>query len=70
MFFSQHSIVVHVHYKHLIVTIYLWRNGLVVRALDSQFKGTRFKTTGWLKGQLSLSSFLGRSNEYQELLWT
>ena len=27
----------------------------------------KFETTGWLKGQLSLSSFRGRSMEYQEL---
>ena len=29
-----------------------------------------FKTAGWLQGQLSLSSFLIRLNEYQELLGT
>ena len=38
---------------------------LVVKALDSQFRGPVFKTTGWLQGRLSLSSFRGRSNEYQ-----
>ena len=35
-------------------------NGLVVRALDSQSRGPVFKTTGWLQGRLSLSSFRGR----------
>ena len=38
----------------------LWSNGLVVKALDSKFRGPVFKTTGWLQGQLSLSSFRGR----------
>ena len=38
----------------------LWSNGLVVKALDSQSRGPMFKTTGWLQGQLSLSSFRGR----------
>ena len=38
--------------------------------LDSQSRGFRFKTTTWLQGQLSLSSFQGQSNEYQELLRT
>ena len=28
----------------------LWSNGLVVKALDSQSRGPRFKTTGWLQG--------------------
>ena len=35
-------------------------NGLVVKALDSQYSGPVFKTTGWLQGRLSLSY------EYQE----
>ena len=35
-------------------------NGLVVKALDSQSRGLMFKTTGWLVGQLSHSSFWGR----------
>ena len=35
-------------------------NGLVVKALDSQSRGLVFKTTGWLQGQLSLSSFPGQ----------
>ena len=34
--------------------------GLVVKSLDSQSRGPVFKTTGWLQGQLSLSSFRGR----------
>ena len=47
-----------------------WSNELVVKVLDSQSRGPRFKTTGWLQGQLSLSSFRGRSNEYLGLLGT
>ena len=43
-------------------------NGPVVMVLDSQSRGPGFKTTGWLQGQLSLSSFRGRSIEYQEIL--
>ena len=35
-------------------------NGLVVKALDSQSRIPVFKTTGWLQGRLSLSSFRGR----------
>ena len=31
----------------------------VVKALESQSRGPLFKTTGWLQGQLSLSSFRG-----------
>ena len=45
-------------------------NGLVVKALDSQSRGSVFKTTGWLQGRLNLSSFRGRQSEYQELLGT
>ena len=41
-----------------------WSNGLVVRALDCQSRGPRFKTIRWLQSRLSLSSFRGRSNEY------
>ena len=37
-----------------------WSNGLVVRVLDSQSRGPVFKSTGWLQGRLSLSSFRGR----------
>ena len=39
---------------------YLWSYSLVVKALDSQSRGPVFKTTGWLQGRLSLSSFRGR----------
>ena len=38
----------------------LWSNGLVVKMLDCQSRGPLFKTTGWLQGRLSLSSFRGR----------
>ena len=31
-----------------------------VKVLDSQFMSPMFKTTGWLQGQLSLSSFWGQ----------
>ena len=34
--------------------------GLVVKSLDSQFRCPAFKTTGWLQGRLSLSSFQGQ----------
>ena len=40
------------------------------KVLDSQSRGPRFETTGWLQGQLSLSSFRGQSIEYEELLET
>ena len=45
----------------LFVTIdpFLWSNGLVVKALDSQSRSPMFKTTGWFQGRLSLSSFRG-----------
>ena len=33
------------------------KNGLVVKAPDSQSRGPVFKTTGWLQGRLILSSF-------------
>ena len=36
------------------------RDGLVVKALDSQFRGSVYETTGRLQGQLSLSSFRGQ----------
>ena len=38
----------------------LWSNDLVVKALDCQSRVPVFKTTGWLQGRLSLSSFRGR----------
>ena len=37
-----------------------WSNGIVVKALDSQSRGSVIKTTGWLQGRFSLSSFRGR----------
>ena len=37
----------------------VYRDGLVVNSLDSQSRSPVFKTTGWLQGQLSLSSFRG-----------
>ena len=30
--------------------VYLWRNGLVVKAPDSQSRCPRFKSTGWCLG--------------------
>ena len=42
-----------------IIKVNLWSNGLVVKALDSKSRDPVFKTTGWLQGQLSLSSFQG-----------
>ena len=44
----------------------LWSIGLMVRVLDSQPRGPRLKTTGWL----SLSSFQGQLNEHQDPLGT
>ena len=38
----------------------IWSNGLEVKVLDSQSRGPLFKTTEWLQGRLSLSSFQGR----------
>ena len=46
----------------------LWSNGLMVTALDSQSRYPLIKTTRWLQVRLSLSSFWGRSNEYQVFL--
>ena len=40
--------------------MYLWSNGLVVKALDSQSRGPMSKTTGLLQDRLSLSSFWGQ----------
>ena len=37
-----------------------WSNGLLVKALDSQSRGHGFKTTGWLQGRPSFSSYQGR----------
>ena len=49
---------------------YIGRYGLVIKELDSQSRGPKFETTGWLQGWLSLSSLRGRLNEYQEILGT
>lgn len=43
-------------------------NGLVVRKLVSQSRGAAFKTTGWFQGWLSLLSFGGWSNDFQDFL--
>ena len=43
-----------------IYIFFLWSNGLVVKMMDSRSRGSVFKTTGWLQGRLSLSSFRGR----------
>ena len=48
----------------------LWSHDLVVKAVDSKSRGPGLKTTGWLQGQLSLSSFQDKSTECQELLGT
>ena len=48
------------------VTFLTWSNSLVVKMLSSKFRGPGFKTTGWLQGWLSLSSFEGQSNEYMK----
>ena len=53
------------YFFHLFVS--KWSSGLVARALDSQSRSLVFKTTGWLQGWRSFSSFQGYSNEYQEL---
>ena len=55
--------------KYFIFLKWLFENCLAVKALDSQSRGPGFKTTGWLRGQLSLSFFRDRLNEYYEL-WT
>ena len=38
----------------------LKNNGLVVKVVDSKSRGSVFKSTGWLHGRPSLSSFRGR----------
>ena len=43
---------------------------VVFRVVDSQSRSLRFKTDGWLQGQLILLSFRGWLNENQELLQT
>ena len=47
-------------HKTILLNDWLDCNALVVKALDPQSRGTVFKTTGWLQGRLSLSSFQGR----------
>ena len=47
-------------YFHMNKLLKLRSNGLVIKALDSQSIGPMFKTTLWLQGRLSLSSFRGR----------
>ena len=42
------------------IVAFLWGDGLVVNELHSQSMGPVFKTTVWLQGQLSLSSFRGQ----------
>ena len=56
----------HHHYSHsqypcvsAVLFVFLWSSGLVVKALDSHYRGPVFKTTGWLKSCLSCSSFPG-----------
>ena len=48
--------------KHFLLQIFFCKltNGLVVKALDYQSRGPVLKTTEWLQGGLSLSSFRGR----------
>ena len=47
-----------------------WRNDIVVKALDFQYRDPVLKTTGWVQGHVSLSSFQSQWNEYQEFLGT
>ena len=59
------------HFKSVIIVPFaIWSDGLVVKALDFQSGGPEFKTSGWLQGQLRISSFRSQLNEYQELLET
>ena len=59
------------HFKSVIIVPFaIWSDGLVVKALDVQSGGPEFKTSGWLQGQLRISSFRSQLNEYQELLET
>ena len=45
--------------KVVVTKTTFWSHCLVVKALDFQSRGPVFKTTGWLHGGLSLSSFQG-----------
>ena len=49
-----------IHPFQILRGTYTWSNGLVVKALDSQSRSPVFKTTEWLQGRLSPSSFRGR----------
>ena len=40
-------------------------NGVVVKVLDSQFRGRRFKTAEWVQGQHSLLFFQDQLNGCQ-----
>ena len=53
IYYSFSSLFVFLSKKRLV------QDGLVVKALDYQSRGPVFKTTGWLQGWLSLSSFRG-----------
>ena len=44
-------------FVRIFFNVNLWGNGLVVKALESQSRGPVFKTSEWLQGQFSLSSF-------------
>ena len=43
--------------SYLNISKYLWSKDLVVKALDSQSRGSLFKTVRWLQGPLSPQSF-------------
>ena len=51
------------------LSLALWSNGLLFKTLDFQSRGPVLKTTEWLQGRLSLSSFRGRQNECQLLIY-
>ena len=55
--------------KHVSVPISVYRWDCKASGC-AQTRGPRLKTTGYLQGQISLSSFRCWSNEYQELLGT
>ena len=56
----EQNLVLSLRFSLFTATCASWSNGVVVKALDSQFRGPVFKTSGWLQGWLSLSSFRGR----------
>ena len=45
--------------RELGYTHVLWKNGLVVKVLDSQSRGPMFMATAWLQGRLSLPGIFG-----------